>query len=145
MHYVDIGGKEAELVHGGQRLSGDLAKGFFVEPTVFANVRNNMTIAQEEIFGPVASVISFDTVEEALQLANDTPYGLAGGVWTRNLSTAHKVSQGIRSGTVWVNCYGVIDPAVGFGGTKMSGYGWKGGKEHVESFLYPKATYINLD
>lgn len=145
MHYVDIGGKEAELVHGGQRLSGDLAKGFFVEPTVFANVRNNMTIAQEEIFGPVASVIPFDTVEEALQLANDTPYGLAGGVWTRNLSTAHKVSQGIRSGTVWVNCYGVIDPAVGFGGTKMSGYGWKGGKEHVESFLYPKATYINLD
>lgn len=145
MHYVDIGGKEAELVHGGQRLSGDLAKGFFVEPTVFANVRNNMTIAQEEIFGPVASVIPFDTVEDALQLANDTPYGLAGGVWTRNLSTAHKVSQGIRSGTVWVNCYGVIDPAVGFGGTKMSGYGWKGGKEHVESFLYPKATYINLD
>lgn len=145
MHYVDIGGKEAELVHGGQRLSGDLAKGFFVEPTVFANVRNNMTIAQEEIFGPVASVIPFDTVNEALQLANDTPYGLAGGVWTRNLSTAHKVSQGIRSGTVWVNCYGVIDPAVGFGGTKMSGYGWKGGKEHVESFLYPKATYINLD
>ena len=145
MHYVDIGGKEAQLVHGGQRLSGALAKGFFVEPTVFANVRNDMTIAQEEIFGPVASVIPFDTVEEALQLANDTPYGLAGGVWTRDLSTAHKVSQGIRSGTVWVNCYGVIDPAVGFGGTKMSGYGWKGGKEHVESFLYPKATYINLD
>ncbi|WP_028222519.1 aldehyde dehydrogenase family protein [Paraburkholderia oxyphila] len=145
MHYMEIGGKEADLVHGGQRLSGELARGFFVEPTVFANVRNNMTIAQEEIFGPVASVIPFDTVEEALQLANDTPYGLAGGVWTRNLSTAHKVSQGIRSGTVWVNCYGVIDPAVGFGGTKMSGYGWKGGKEHVESFLYPKATYINLD
>jgi aldehyde dehydrogenase (NAD+) len=112
---------------------------------VFANVRNDMTIAREEIFGPVASVIPFDTAEEALQLANDTPFGLAGGVWTRNLSTAHKVSQGIRSGTVWVNCYGVIDPAVGFGGTKMSGYGWKGGKEHVESFLYPKATYINLD
>jgi aldehyde dehydrogenase (NAD+) len=145
MHYVDVGDKEAQLVHGGQRLSGELAKGFFVEPTVFANVRNDMTIAREEIFGPVASVIPFDTAEEALQLANDTPFGLAGGVWTRNLSTAHKVSQGIRSGTVWVNCYGVIDPAVGFGGTKMSGYGWKGGKEHVESFLYPKATYINLD
>ncbi|WP_433705475.1 aldehyde dehydrogenase family protein [Paraburkholderia sacchari] len=145
MHYMDIGGKEAELVHGGGRLGGELSNGFFVEPTVFANVRNDMTIAQEEIFGPVASVIPFDSMEEALQLANDTPYGLAGGVWTRDLSTAHKVSQGIRSGTVWVNCYGVIDPAVGFGGTKMSGYGWKGGKEHVESFLYPKATYINLD
>ncbi|MFD1559465.1 aldehyde dehydrogenase family protein [Paraburkholderia silviterrae] len=145
MHYMDIGGKEAELVHGGRRLGGELTNGFFVEPTVFANVRNDMTIAQEEIFGPVASVIPFDSMEEALQLANDTPYGLAGGVWTRDLSTAHKVSHGIRSGTVWVNCYGVIDPAVGFGGTKMSGYGWKGGKEHVESFLYPKATYINLD
>ncbi len=144
MHYMDVGAQEAQLVQGGERLGGDLAQGFFVEPTIFANVRNDMTIAREEIFGPVASVIPFDTVEEALQIANDTPYGLAGGVWTQNLSSAHKVSQGIRSGTVWVNCYGVIDPAVGFGGTKMSGYGWKGGKEHVESFLYPKATYFNL-
>jgi len=145
MHYLDVGSQEAQLVQGGQRLAdGDLAKGFFVEPTVFANVSNDMTIAREEIFGPVASVIPFDTLEDALRLANDTPYGLAGGVWTQNLATAHKVSQGIRAGTVWVNCYGVIDPAVGFGGTKMSGYGWKGGKEHVESFLYPKATYFHL-
>lgn len=145
MHYLDVGAKEAQLAAGGQRLGGELANGFFVEPTIFSHVSNDMTIAREEIFGPVASVIPFDTVEDALRLANDTPYGLAGGVWTRNLSTAHKVSQGIRSGTVWVNCYGVIDPAVGFGGTKMSGYGWKGGKEHVESFLYPKATYFNLE
>ncbi len=144
MHYMNVGAKEAQLATGGRRLGGEFAQGFFVEPTVFANVRNDMTIAQEEIFGPVASVIPFDTVEDALRLANDTPYGLAGGVWTQNLTTAHQVSQGIRSGTVWVNCYGVIDPAVGFGGTKMSGYGWKGGREHVESFLYPKATYFNL-
>ncbi len=144
MHYVDVGASEATLAAGGRRVGGDLAGGFFVEPTVFANVRNDMTIAQEEIFGPVASVIPFDTVEEALAIANDTPYGLAGGVWTQNLATAHHVSQRIRSGTVWVNCYGVIDPAVGFGGTKMSGYGWKGGREHVESFLYPKATYFSL-
>jgi aldehyde dehydrogenase (NAD+) len=140
-----VGNSEARLATGGRRLGGELAGGFFVEPTVFADVRNDMTIAREEIFGPVASVIPFDTVDEALAIANDTPYGLAGGVWTRRLSTAHKVSQGIRSGTVWVNCYGVIDPAVGFGGTKQSGYGWKGGKEHVESFLYPKATYMNLE
>jgi aldehyde dehydrogenase (NAD+) len=144
MHYMDVGTKEAHLTTGGQRLGGDLAQGFFVEPTVFSNVHNDMTIAREEIFGPVASVIPFDTLEEALRLANDTPYGLAGGVWTQNLTTAHTVSQGIRAGTVWVNCYAVIDPAVGFGGTKMSGYGWKGGKEHVEGFLYPKATYFNL-
>ncbi len=134
----------AELVCGGPGRPENLNRGFFVRPTVFANVRNDMTIAREEIFGPVASLIPFDTVEEALRIANDTPYGLAGGVWTQNLGTAHKFSQGIRSGTVWVNCYGVIDPATGFGGTKMSGYGWKGGKEHVESFLYPKATDFNL-
>jgi len=143
--YMEIGSQEARLVQGGSRMTdGDLAKGFFVEPTIFANVRNDMTIAREEIFGPVASVIPFDTVEDALRLANDTIYGLAGGVWTQNLATAHKASQGVHAGTVWVNCYGVIDPAVGFGGTKMSGYGWKGGKALVESFLYPKATYFNL-
>lgn len=144
MHYMELGAREAELVTGGQRLGGEFAQGYFVEPTVFANVSNDMTIAREEIFGPVASVIPFDTEEEALELANDTPYGLAGGLWTENLGRAHRVSQGIHSGTVWVNTYGVIDPAIGFGGTKMSGYGWKGGREHVESFLYPKATYFNI-
>ncbi|MCB1395504.1 MAG: aldehyde dehydrogenase [Rhodobacteraceae bacterium] len=146
MHYVGIGGGEgARLAGGGTRLGGDHAKGFFVEPTIFADVTNDMTIAQEEIFGPVASIIPFDTMDEALALANDTPYGLAGGVWTRDLSTAHKVSMGIKAGTLWVNCYGVLDPAVGFGGVKMSGYGWKGAKEHVEGFLYQKAVYMNLD
>jgi aldehyde dehydrogenase (NAD+) len=145
MNYIDIGGGEgAQLASGGGRLGGALANGFFVEPTVFAGASNEMTIAQEEIFGPVASVIPFDEPEDALRIANDTPFGLAGGVWTQNLATAHKVSRGIHAGTVWVNCYGVLDPAIGFGGTKMSGYGWKGAKEHVESYLYPKAVYINL-
>ncbi|MDH6286403.1 aldehyde dehydrogenase family protein [Rhodococcus opacus] len=145
MNYIDIGGGEgAQLASGGNRLGGALANGFFVEPTVFAGASNEMTIAQEEIFGPVASVIPFDEPEDALRIANDTPFGLAGGVWTQNLATAHQVSRGINAGTVWVNCYGVLDPAVGFGGTKMSGYGWKGAKEHVESYLYPKAVYINL-
>ncbi|MGW5570311.1 aldehyde dehydrogenase family protein [Nocardia thailandica] len=142
--YIDIGSSEAELVSGGRRLDGDHAAGFFVEPTIFASATNEMTIAQEEIFGPVATVIPFDDADEALRLANATPYGLAGGVWTRDLGTAHRVSRGITAGTVWVNCYGVLDPSVGFGGTKMSGYGWKGGREHVESYLYPKAVYMNL-
>ncbi|MFC9735092.1 aldehyde dehydrogenase family protein [Streptomyces roseolus] len=145
MHYIGVGDEEARLASGGRRLDGDLAGGFFVEPTIFAGATNDMTIAQEEIFGPVASVIPFDDMDDALRIANDTPYGLAGGVWTRDLATAHKVSRGITAGTIWVNCYGVLDPAIGFGGTKMSGYGWKGAKEHVESFLYPKAVYINLD
>jgi aldehyde dehydrogenase (NAD+) len=111
---------------------------------VFANVNNNMRIAREEIFGPVVSVIPFDTVEEALTLANDTEFGLGGGVWTRNVGTAHRVSQGIHAGTVWVNCYGAVDPSIGFGGCKTSGYGWKGGLEHVESYLYRKAVYVNI-
>ncbi|MBT2336631.1 aldehyde dehydrogenase [Variovorax paradoxus] len=143
--YVDIGTREgATLASGGKRLGGTLANGYFVEPTVFAGVHNQMKIAQEEIFGPVISVIPFDDTDDALRLANDTPFGLGGGVWTRDLSTAHKVSQGIKSGTVWINCYGALDPNVGFGGYKMSGYGWKGSAEHVDSFLYRKAVYMNV-
>jgi len=146
MGYVDIGPKEgATLATGGARLGGALASGYFVEPTVFDNVSNSMTIAREEIFGPVISVLPFDSVEDVLRMANDTEYGLGGGVWTRSLATAHQVSQGIRSGAVWVNCYGVVDPNVGFGGVKMSGYGWKGSQEHVDSFLYRKAVYMNID
>ena len=145
LNYVRIGSEEgAVLSAGGTRLGSDLSQGFFVEPTVFSSVTNAMTIAREEIFGPVISVVPFDTVDDVLRMANDTDYGLAGGVWTRDLSTAHKVSQGIRAGVVWVNCYGLVDPAVGFGGVKMSGYGWKGSIEHVESFLYRKAVYMNL-
>jgi aldehyde dehydrogenase (NAD+) len=145
MGFVDIGCKEgASLDSGGKRLGGELAQGYFIEPTVFSGVHNAMTIAREEIFGPVISVIPFDGEEDALRLANDTPFGLGGGVWTRSLSTAHRVSQGIKTGTVWVNCYGQLDPNVGFGGSKMSGYGWKGSAEHVENFLYRKAVYINI-
>jgi len=146
LRYVDIGRQEgATLACGGQRLHGELGQGFFVEPTVFADVRNDMTIAQEEIFGPVVSVIPFDDAEDALRLANDIDYGLGGAVWTRSLSTAMKMSQGIKAGTIWVNCYGQIDPGVGFGGYRMSGYGWKGGPQHVDAFLYQKAVYLNLD
>jgi aldehyde dehydrogenase (NAD+) len=103
-----------------------------------------MTIAREEIFGPVASVIPFDTVEEALTLANTTEFGLASGVWTTNLNTAMKMVHGIQAGTVWVNCYGLVDPAVGFGGYKASGYGWKGGQPQIDGYLYQKAAYINV-
>ena len=146
MRYVDIGQSEgATLASGGKRLQAELGKGFFIEPTVFANVSNEMTIAQEEIFGPVISVIPFDDAEHALKMANDINYGLGGAVWTSSLSTAMKMSHGIKAGTIWINSYGQIDPGVGFGGYRMSGYGWKGGPQHVEAFLYQKAVYMNLD
>ena len=85
-----------------------------------------------------------ERAEQALRLANDTSYGLGGAVWTQNLATALKMANGIKSGTVWVNCYGAIDPSVGFGGYKMSGYGAKGGRRHVEEYLYSKTVWINL-
>ena len=144
MRYVEIGRGEARLASGGTRPGGDLANGYFVEPTIFADATNDMTIAREEIFGPVVTVIPFDGIDDALQLANATEYGLAGGVWTQNLATAHRMAQGIKAGTLWINCYGPLDPNVGFGGYKASGYGWKGSKDHVDSFLYTKAVYMNL-
>lgn len=143
MEYIDIGGQEgAQLTTGGQRLGGDLAGGYFVEPTVFAGVNNDMRIAREEIFGPVVSLIPFDDAEDALRIANDTNFGLAGGVWTRSLSNAHKMVHGIKAGSVWVNAYGPLDPNVGFGGFKESGYGWKSAADIVDSFLYQKAVYM---
>ena len=145
MHYVGLGSTEgAVLSAGGKRLGGELAGGYFVEPTVFSGVNNEMSIAREEIFGPVISVIPFDDADQALRLANDTEYGLGGAVWTQNVTTAMKMAHGIKSGTVWVNCYGAIDPSVGFGGIKMSGYGSKGGPQHVDGFLFQKVVYINL-
>jgi len=146
MGYVSIGGEEgARLASGGSRMQGELAGGYFIEPTVFCDVSNSMTIAREEIFGPVISVIPFDSADEALRLANDTDYGLGGAVWTSSVKTMTKMMHGIKAGAIWVNCYGVVDPAVGFGGYKQSGYGWKGGPQHVDGFLYQKSVCINGD
>ncbi len=146
MEYMSIGRAQgAQLVAGGHRLGGALADGYFVEPTVFSQVDNNMRIAREEIFGPVASVIAFDTVEEAIRLGNDTEYGLGGAVWTSSVGTMMKAMHGIQAGKMWINCYGTADPAVGFSGCKQSGYGMKGGAQHVDGFLYEKSIYINAD
>ena len=143
MGYVEQGSKEgAKLTIGGTRLGGELSSGYFVEPTVFSNVTNQMKIAREEIFGPVISVIPFDTTEEALRLANDTEYGLGGAVWTSSVGTMNTMIHGIKAGQVWVNCYGITDPTLGFGGYKNSGYGWKGGSRYVDNFMYEKAVTI---
>jgi aldehyde dehydrogenase (NAD+) len=144
LDYVAIGRDEkAQLVVGGNRVGGHLAEGYYIEPTVFAGVDNSMRIAREEIFGPVASVIPFETVDEAIALGNDTIYGLGGAVWTTNVSTMLKSIHGLKAGKLWVNCYGLADPAVGFSGVKQSGYGVKGGRDHIEGFLYEKSVCIN--
>jgi len=142
--YLDIGQKEgATALAGGARLTeGALSKGYFVPPTVFANVQDTMRIAQEEIFGPVISAISFKDPDELIRRANATSFGLGSGVWTSDVSKAHRVARALRAGSVWVNCYQAMDPAVPFGGYKMSGYGRESGKQHVEEYLNVKAVWI---
>ncbi|RWO63735.1 aldehyde dehydrogenase family protein [Mesorhizobium sp.] len=145
--YLQAGTAEgATLVTGGERLmEGALAAGNFVAPTVFAGVSDDMRIAREEIFGPVISALPFDTLDEAVERANNTPYGLAAGVFTRNIAIAHQLSRKIRAGSVWVNTYHAIDPAVPFGGYKMSGYGREGGAEHLDEYLNTKGVFIKID
>jgi aldehyde dehydrogenase (NAD+) len=101
-----------------------------------------MRVAREEIFGPVVTAIPFDSQEEAIQIANATVYGLGSGVWTRDGARAHTMAKAIRSGTVWINCYGALDPVIPFGGYKMSGYGRESGALHVEEYLHTKAVVM---
>jgi aldehyde dehydrogenase (NAD+) len=116
-----------------------------VAPTVFADVQDEMRVAQEEIFGPVACVLPFDTLEEAAARANETVYGLAGGIWTRDVGTAHKMARAVKAGTVWVNTMLLMDPAVPFGGYKMSGWGREMGSHGLDGYLNEKAVWIDTD
>jgi aldehyde dehydrogenase (NAD+) len=142
--YLSTGRQEgARPVTGGAALTeGAFGKGYFVPPTVFADVNDNMRIAQEEIFGPVISAIPFTDIEEVVTRGNATSFGLGSGVWTRDVSKAHRLAKGLRAGSVWINCYQAMDPAVPFGGYKMSGYGRESGIQKMEEYLNVKAVWI---
>lgn len=138
-------GDGARLVTGGKRAEGPgLEKGFFIEPTIFADVRNDMKVAAEEIFGPVLSIIPFDAEEEAVQIANDTPYGLASGVWSENVSRCLRMMRAINSGVVWVNTYRVAAPQAPFGGMKNSGFGRVRGEAGILEFTQTKNVFIDF-
>lgn len=145
LRYIGIARDEgAELRAGGERVGGELANGYFVQPTVFANVRNTMRVAREEIFGPVVSVIPFADEDEVLQMANDTDYGLVAGLWTRDIGRAHRVASRIQAGTVWINTYRYIRWAIPYGGFKMSGIGRENGIEAIDPYLQTRSTIVNL-
>jgi aldehyde dehydrogenase (NAD+) len=145
LDYIGIGQSEgAELVLGGKPAEVEGSKsGLFVEPSIFSGVNNRMRIAQEEIFGPVLSVIPFRDEEEALAIANDTLYGLAAGVWTQNMRRALTMSSRLRAGTVWVNTYRAVSYMSPFGGFKMSGFGRENGQHAIDEYLQTKSVWIN--
>ena len=146
LRYIDSGRQEgATLVAGGQRADIGTGKGFFVQPTVFADVTPAMTIAREEIFGPVLAAIEFADVDEAIARANDSPYGLAAGVWTRDIKKAHHVARRLQAGTVWVNTYNVYDTAAPFGGYKQSGFGREMSAHALEHYTQIKSVWIDLN
>jgi len=143
MSYIEAGKHEkAKLVAGGNRV-GD--KGYFIEPTVFADVQDNMKIAQEEIFGPVMSILKFKDIDEVVQRANKNIYGLAAAVWTQDITKAHTIADGVRAGTVWVNCYDVFDAAAPFGGFKQSGIGRELGEYGLANYTEVKTVTVKLN
>jgi phenylacetaldehyde dehydrogenase len=141
-NYLEIGVSEgARAVAGGKKL-GD--KGYFVEPTVLVDTKDDMKVVQEEIFGPVVAAIPFDDPEELTQRANDTVYGLAAGIWTKDISKAHRTAAALRAGTVWINCYNIFDAALPFGGYKQSGWGREMGKDVLEMYTQTKAVCTRI-
>src|SRR5579871_5810936 len=142
MGYIESGKRDgAKLVHGGNRVG---SRGYFIEPTVFSVVKDDMQIAREEIFGPVMSIIKFNDMDEVVKRANSTVYGLAAAVWTRDIGKAHAIANRVRAGTVWVNCYDVFDPGAPFGGFKQSGIGREMGEYGLTQYTELKTVTVKL-
>jgi aldehyde dehydrogenase (NAD+) len=147
LSYLDIGkGEGAEAVLGGRQPDDPvLSCGWFVEPTIFTGVNNQMRIAREEIFGPVLSVIPFEDEDEAIAIANDSPYGLAAGLWTESISKAHTLPKRIQAGMVWVNTYRAVSYMAPFGGMKQSGIGRESGQEAIKEYMQTKTVWISTE
>jgi acyl-CoA reductase-like NAD-dependent aldehyde dehydrogenase len=145
--YIEEGRREgARILCGGERdTEGEKARGFFVKPTIFADVKPQMKIAQEEIFGPVLATLKFRDAEEAAEIANCTIYGLVSAVWTRDITVAHRLAQRIKAGSVWINAYNCFDSASPFGGYKQSGFGREMGPHALESYTQVKSVWASLD
>ena len=144
LHYIDVAKEDgATCVLGGKPYTGEGAKGDrFVEPTIFTDVSNDMRIAQEEVFGPILSVIPFDSEEEAVHIGNDIVFGLAAGVWTTDIGRALRMSERLKAGTVWVNIYRAVSFMTPFGGYKRSGQGRESGQESIKEFMQLKSVWI---
>jgi acyl-CoA reductase-like NAD-dependent aldehyde dehydrogenase len=145
--YVDIAKEEgAQVLSGGcpPQLEGDFQKGYFFQPTIFGDVKNNMRVAQEEIFGPVVSVITFENEDDLIRQANEISYGLSAGIWTQDITRAHRFAKAIRAGVIWINTYNMFNAASPFGGYKQSGYGREMGKHALEMYTNVKSVWVDL-
>jgi acyl-CoA reductase-like NAD-dependent aldehyde dehydrogenase len=145
--YVGIAREEGATVFagGGQpKLEGAFQKGYFFQPTIFSDVNNSMRVAQEEIFGPVSSVITFDNDDDLLRQANETIYGLSAGIWTSNITRAHRFAKAVKAGVVWINTFNMMNAASPFGGYKQSGYGREMGKHALELYTQVKSVWVDL-
>ena len=145
--YVDIAkGEGASVLSGGcpPQLEGDFQKGYFFQPTIFGDVTNSMRVAQEEIFGPVVSVITFEDEDDLIKQANEVVYGLSAGIWTKDITRAHRFAKAVKAGTVWINTYNMFNAASPFGGYKQSGYGREMGKHALEMYTQVKSVWVDL-